>query len=130
VYDARRPELFFKSVAWRVVGDGEPIARTGGFGVEHTGPELPVLNAAAEIVGYTIGNDVSSRSIEGENPLYLPQAKVYTRSCALGRPSARSGRWPTRSNLAIHRHPSRAPESVVWSATTSSAQLPPQPGRS
>jgi 2-dehydro-3-deoxy-D-arabinonate dehydratase len=79
VYDAARPELFFKSVAWRAVGDGDPIGVRADSLSNTPEPELAlVLNSAAEIVGLTVCNDVSSRSIEGENPLYLPQAKVYT----------------------------------------------------
>lgn len=84
VYDAERPELFFKSVAWRVVTDGEPIAIREDSGLDVPEPELGlVVNSRAEIVGYVVCNDMSSRSIEGENPLYLPQAKVYAGSCAI-----------------------------------------------
>ena len=85
VYDADRPELFFKSAAWRVAGPEGSIAvrRDSAWNVPE--PELAlVCNASGEIVGYTICNDVSSRSIEGENPLYLPQAKVYLGGCAVG----------------------------------------------
>lgn len=85
IYDAERPELFLKSIGWRAVQPGEPIGvrRDSAWNVPE--PELAiVVNAHAEIVGYTICNDVSSRSIEGTNPLYLPQAKMYDRSCALG----------------------------------------------
>src|SRR6266849_1755566 len=85
VYTAARPELFFKAPAWRVVGPGEPIhvRRDSRWSVPE--PELAlVLSPHLEIVGYTIGNDMSSRDIEGENPLYLPQAKIYNHSCALG----------------------------------------------
>ena len=98
VYDAARPELFFKSAAWRVSGDGEPIAIRSDSTVDVPEPELAlVVNRYGEIVGYTICNDVSSRSIEGENPLYLPQAKVYLGGCALGPAWCRRGRCPTRS---------------------------------
>ncbi|WP_020574413.1 fumarylacetoacetate hydrolase family protein [Actinopolymorpha alba] len=84
VYDAERPELFFKSVAWRVVTHGEPIGIRADSGLDVPEPELGVVaNTAGEIVGYVVCNDVSSRVIEGENPLYLPQAKVYAGSCAL-----------------------------------------------
>jgi 2-dehydro-3-deoxy-D-arabinonate dehydratase len=85
VYDNDRPELFFKSSPWRVVGDGDAVAvrADSGWNVPEAEVGL-VLNAAGEVFGYTLGNDMSSRSIEGENPLYLPQAKVYDRSCALG----------------------------------------------
>ncbi|MGO8722911.1 MAG: fumarylacetoacetate hydrolase family protein [Acidimicrobiales bacterium] len=85
VYTAERPELFVKSSAWRVVGDGEPIAIREDSAINVPEPELAlVVNAHGEIVGYSVCNDVSSRSIEGENPLYLPQAKVYLASCAVG----------------------------------------------
>jgi 2-dehydro-3-deoxy-D-arabinonate dehydratase len=84
VYDADRPELFFKSVAWRVVVGDEPIGVRADSPINVPEPELAVVaNSRGEIVGYTVCNDVSSRSIEGENPLYLPQAKVYDASCAV-----------------------------------------------
>ena len=85
VYSAERPELFFKSTASRTVGTGGKvrIRRDSAWNVPE--PELTLLvSPGARISGYTIGNDMSSRDIEGENPLYLPQAKVYTGSCALG----------------------------------------------
>jgi 2-dehydro-3-deoxy-D-arabinonate dehydratase len=85
VYDAERPELFFKCAPGRVRGPGERIGVRADSGWDVPEPELALVVAASgEIVGYTIGNDVSSRSIEGENPLYLPQAKTYRGSCALG----------------------------------------------
>jgi 2-dehydro-3-deoxy-D-arabinonate dehydratase len=85
VYDADRPEIFFKATPNRVAGPNERIAIRGDSGWDVPEPELAlVLNAHGEVIGYTIGNDVSSRTIEGENPLYLPQAKVYSRSAALG----------------------------------------------
>ncbi len=85
VYDAERPELFFKASPHRVVGSGDTvfIRRDSTWNVPE--PELTLLiNSHGNIVAYTIGNDMSSRSIEGENPLYLPQAKTYDRSAALG----------------------------------------------
>ena len=85
VYDAPRPELFFKANPSRVAGSNESvrIRRDSTWNVPE--PELTlVISASAKIIGYTIGNDMSSRSIEGENPLYLPQAKTYDRSAALG----------------------------------------------
>ena len=85
VYDAERPEIFFKATPQRVVGPGEPVGIRGDSSWDVPEAELTLLiTPALEIVGYTVGNDMSSRSIEGENPLYLPQAKVYDRSCALG----------------------------------------------
>jgi 2-dehydro-3-deoxy-D-arabinonate dehydratase len=85
VYSAERPELFFKASAARVVGPGQAvrIRRDASWSVPE--PELTLaINPLGKIIGYTIGNDMSSRDIEGENPLYLPQAKVYDGSCALG----------------------------------------------
>ena len=85
VYTAERPELFFKGAASRVSGHNGPIRirRDASWNVPE--PEIALLvSAHGEIAGYTIGNDVSSRDIEGENPLYLPQAKIYRESCALG----------------------------------------------
>jgi 2-dehydro-3-deoxy-D-arabinonate dehydratase len=85
VYEAERPELFFKATPRRVVGPEGAVRIRSDASWSVPEPELTlVLNAAGEIVGYTVGNDMSSRDIEGENPLYLPQAKVYDGSCALG----------------------------------------------
>jgi 2-dehydro-3-deoxy-D-arabinonate dehydratase len=85
VYEAERPELFFKSLAEKVVGPGEPVGIRNDARWSVPEPELAlVINSRATIVGFTIGNDMSSRDIEGENLLYLPQAKIYDRSCALG----------------------------------------------
>lgn len=85
VYEAERPELFFKGAGWRARGPGEPvrIRRDAHWTVPE--PELVLcVDAGGRIVGYTIGNDMSARDLEGENPLYLPQAKIYDGSCALG----------------------------------------------
>src|SRR5688500_1107242 len=85
VYEADRPELFFKATPHRVAAPGTPvrIRSDGRWNVPE--PELTLaINSAGKIFGYTIGNDMSSRDIEGENPLYLPQAKVYDKSAALG----------------------------------------------
>jgi 2-dehydro-3-deoxy-D-arabinonate dehydratase len=85
VYRAERPELFFKSTASRVVGHGGKVAIRQDAAWSVPEPELTLLvSPGGKILGYTVGNDMSSRDIEGENPLYLPQAKVYHRSCALG----------------------------------------------
>ena len=85
VYAADRPELFFKATPHRVVGHGGQVAIRSDAKWSVPEPELTLLiSPGGKIIGYTIGNDMSSRDIEGENPLYLPQAKVYDRSCALG----------------------------------------------
>jgi len=84
VYDADRPELFFKATPERVVGPDEPIGIRGDSDWDVPEPELGLVLYRGELVGYTVGNDVSSRAIEGANPLYLPQAKVYDRCCSVG----------------------------------------------
>ncbi|MCW3098645.1 MAG: 2-hydroxyhepta-2,4-diene,7-dioate isomerase [Chthonomonadaceae bacterium] len=85
VYEAERPELFFKAPGYRAVGPGTGVRIRKDSKWNVPEPELTlVINPAGWIVGFTIGNDMSSRDIEGENPLYLPQAKVYDKSCALG----------------------------------------------
>ncbi|MGH9337485.1 MAG: fumarylacetoacetate hydrolase family protein, partial [Vicinamibacteria bacterium] len=85
VYDAERPELFLKATPHRVVGHGGEVAIRSDSAWNVPEPELTLaINREGRIFGYAIGNDMSSRSIEGENPLYLPQAKVYDGSCALG----------------------------------------------
>lgn len=85
VYAAGRPELFFKANGWRVVGHLDTVGIRADSAWNVPEPELALIfNPALEVAGLCIGNDVSSRDIEGANPLYLPQAKVYTRSCALG----------------------------------------------
>ena len=122
VYTAKRPELFFKSGPEHVAGPGQHvhIRRDAKWSVPE--PELTVLlDALGRIVGYTVGNDMSSRDIEGENPLYLPQAKVYDRSCALG-PCILVGNEPlpmeTPIGVEIVRHGSR-----VFSGSTNLAEL-------
>lgn len=85
VYDAERPEIFFKSLAEKVSGPGAPVGIRSDAKWSVPEPELAlVINSRGKVAGYTIGNDMSSRDIEGENLLYLPQAKVYKGSCALG----------------------------------------------
>jgi 2-dehydro-3-deoxy-D-arabinonate dehydratase len=102
VYEADRPELFLKATPNRVSGPGQAIAIRGDSDWDVPEPELVILlNARGELVGYTIGNDVSSRSIEGENPLYLPQAKVYSRCAALGPAVVTIDELPDVSNLTI-----------------------------
>ncbi|HEX6198465.1 MAG TPA: fumarylacetoacetate hydrolase family protein [Jiangellaceae bacterium] len=102
VYDADRPEIFFKSAAWRVAGDGEPVAIRSDSEVNVPEPELAVVvNAHGEVVGFTCCNDVSSRTIEGENPLYLPQAKAYLGGCAVGPAIRPVWEVPDPYNLSI-----------------------------
>jgi 2-dehydro-3-deoxy-D-arabinonate dehydratase len=102
VYTASRPELFFKATPHRVVGPGESIRvrRDSHWCVPE--PELAlVLSPSLRLVGYTIGNDVSARDIEGENPLYLPQAKVYDSCCALGPAITLATDMPDREDIHI-----------------------------
>jgi len=89
VYDSERPEVFFKATPSRTVGPGEAVGIRADSEWDVPEPELGIVLYRGEVVGYTIGNDMSSRSIEGDNPLYLPQAKVYDRCCAIG-PCVRS----------------------------------------
>ena len=118
VYTAERPELFFKGLPYRVAGPGQPvrIRRDSQWNVPE--PELAVLiSPGARILGYTIGNDMSSRDIEGENPLYLPQAKVYDRSCALG-PAILVSREAMPASTEIRLEIQRNGASVFTGATT------------
>ncbi|HET8656331.1 MAG TPA: fumarylacetoacetate hydrolase family protein [Longimicrobiaceae bacterium] len=118
VYEAERPELFFKAAPWRVRGPGEPlrVRRDSRWSVPE--PELAVcVNARGAIVGYTVGNDVSSRDIEGENPLYLPQAKVYDGACGLG-PALLVTEEPLPPETAIGLRITRAGEVAFEGATT------------
>jgi 2-dehydro-3-deoxy-D-arabinonate dehydratase len=108
VYSAERPELFFKAPAYRVQGPGHPvhIRRDSRWSVPE--PELAlVISPALTLVGFTIGNDMSARDIEGDNPLYLPQAKFYDHACALGPVITLTGAMPhpdeTQIRLAIER---------------------------
>jgi 2-dehydro-3-deoxy-D-arabinonate dehydratase len=122
VYSAERPELFFKSTPHRVAAAGTPVRLRGDSRWNVPEPELTLaINAHGRIFGYTIGNDMSSRDIEGENPLYLPQAKVYDRSAALGpcllvTDDALSP--DTAIELAIHRA-----DTVVFTGSTSLHQI-------
>ena len=123
VYDAARPELFFKSVAWRVVGTGEPIGVRSDSAINAPEPEIAlVCSAHGEIVGVTICNDVSSRSIEGENPLYLPQAKVYSGSCALGPGFVPIDQISDIYNLDISVEVKRDGE-IIWDGVTSTREM-------
>jgi 2-dehydro-3-deoxy-D-arabinonate dehydratase len=122
VYDAERPELFFKANGPRVVGPGKNIRIRADSAWNVPEPELTlVVNAHREIVGYTAGNDVSSRDIEGENPLYLPQAKVYDGSCALG-PGVILANADALRELSI-RLVIRRGEATVFEAETRIAEM-------
>jgi 2-dehydro-3-deoxy-D-arabinonate dehydratase len=102
VYDAERPELFLKATASRVVGQSEAVAIRSDSTWDVPEPEIVlVLNSRQEIAGFTVGNDMSSRSIEGENPLYLPQAKLYDRCFALGPAITPAWELPDIRNLTI-----------------------------
>lgn len=126
VYEAARPELFFKANPRRTAGHTGlvRIRRDSSWNVPE--PELTVfINASGNIVGYTIGNDMSSRSIEGENPLYLPQAKIYEGSAALG-PCLLVPEKPLAPETAIHLEIIREKEKIV-SESTSLKEMKRQP---
>jgi 2-dehydro-3-deoxy-D-arabinonate dehydratase len=122
VYDADRPELFFKATPHRVVAPGSPVRIRADSKWNVPEPELTLaVSAAGEVFGFTIGNDMSSRDIEGENPLYLPQAKVYDRSAALGPCLVITSTLPTAStiiSIEIRRNREK-----VFSGETSVGQI-------
>lgn len=123
VYEAERPELFFKCLGAKAVGPNDWIGLRGDSRWNVPEPELTlVLNPALQIVGYTIGNDVSSRDIEGENPLYLPQAKIYRHSCALGPVMTLVGADLDARNLAVRLTIHRG-GTVVFQGKTSTAKM-------
>jgi len=118
VYTAERPELFFKSLPSRVAAHGEKVRIRADSRWNVPEPELAlVLSPRLQIVGYTIGNDMSSRDIEGENPLYLPQAKVYERSCALGPVVTLAEAMPTPERITISLAIERKGEKVFEGST-------------
>jgi 2-dehydro-3-deoxy-D-arabinonate dehydratase len=126
VYSAERPELFFKSTASRTVGPGGKVRIRADASWSVPEPELTLLvSPSGHITGYTIGNDMSSRDIEGENPLYLPQAKVYSGSCALG-PSILVAQSPlpptTEISIEILRN-----QAVAFAGQTTLAELKREP---
>jgi 2-dehydro-3-deoxy-D-arabinonate dehydratase len=123
VYTAARPELFFKATPARVVGPGRPVRvrRDSRWSVPE--PELAlVVSPDLRIVGYTIGNDMSARDIEGENPLYLPQAKVYKQSCALGPCVTPAAALPPRDRVGIRLRIERG-GAVAFAGETSLARM-------
>ena len=121
VYTAERPEVFFKATPERCVGPYEAIGIRGDSDWNVPEPELAFVLFGGEIVGFTIGNDMSSRSIEGQNPLYLPQAKVFDRCCAIG-PCLVTADDLDPSDLEIACSITRA-GSEVWSDRTSTSLM-------
>jgi 2-dehydro-3-deoxy-D-arabinonate dehydratase len=118
VYTAPRPELFLKATPRRVVGPGQPIRARSDSKWTVPEPELAlIVSPDLRIVGYTIGNDVSARDIEGENPLYLPQAKVYKQSCSLGPCVTLAAALPARSEVGIRVTVHRGGSAVFEGAT-------------
>lgn len=118
VYEASRPELFFKATAERVVrgGDQVRVRRDSRWSVPE--PELALyISPDKRIVGYSIGNDMSARDIEGENPLYLPQAKIYNQSCALGPVVTLASGMPARDLIHLDMRIERGPKVVFEGGT-------------
>ncbi|WP_052206989.1 fumarylacetoacetate hydrolase family protein [Sinomonas humi] len=123
VYAAERPELFAKSPAWRLIADGEPVGIRSDSGHDVPEPELAlVCNAFGEIVGYAVCNDMSSRSIEGENPVYIPQAKVFAGGCSVSSGFVPAADVADPSNLRIRMRVVREGQEV-FADETSTAQL-------
>jgi 2-dehydro-3-deoxy-D-arabinonate dehydratase len=123
VYTAPRPELFFKATPARVVGPGQPIRVRADSRWSVPEPELAlVVSSDLRIVGYTIGNDMSARDIEGENPLYLPQAKVYRQSCALGPCVTLATALPPREQVGIRLRIERG-GAIAFAGETSLARM-------
>jgi len=122
-YEAERPELFFKATGARVMGPGALVGLRADSSWQIPEPEIAlVLNAAGEIVGYTLGNDMSSRDIEGENPLYLGQAKIFAGSCALGPTVVSAAAIEDPYALEIEMRIVRGDE-TVFAGSTSTARL-------
>lgn len=123
VYQSPRPELFFKATPNRVSGPNAPLRIRYDATWNVPEPELAlVLNPSLQIVGYTIGNDMSSRDIEGENPLYLPQAKVYRQCCGLGPWIVLADAMPDRASIGIHLSIERD-QSTIFEGSTSVSQM-------
>ncbi len=123
VYTADRPELFQKAPAWRVVVDGEPVGIRVDSGHDVPEPELAVVaNSHGEIVGFTVCNDMSSRSIEGVNPLYVPQAKLFAGGCALASGIRPAWEVANPKDLTIDLVIRRG-EEAVFTGTTSTSKL-------
>ena len=128
VYESDRPELFFKAAGWRVVPHGGELGVRADSTWDVPEPELAVLaNSRAEVVAYACGNDMSSRSIEGENPLFLPQAKVYDRSCAIG-PAAVLA-WAVDVARAVIRMTIERDGTTVFAGTSTVADMTREPAK-
>lgn len=128
VYESDRPELFFKAAGWRVVADGDEVGVREDSTWDVPEPELAVLaNSRSEVVAYACGNDMSSRSIEGENPLFLPQAKIYDRSCAIG-PAAVLA-WQVDVSRAAIKMTIERERGVVFSGNASVADMTRDPAK-
>ncbi|QDU98282.1 fumarylacetoacetate hydrolase family protein [Lignipirellula cremea] len=118
VYTSPRPELFMKATPHRVSGPGQPLRIRTDSEWNVPEPELAlVINSRKELVGYTIGNDMSSRDIEGDNPLYLPQAKVYDQCCGLGPCVTLTAGMPRRNEIGIHLTILRRGQTVFTGST-------------
>src|SRR5437867_142234 len=123
VYEAARPELFFKSLPEKVVGSGQSVGIRKDARWNVPEPELAlIINSRGRIAGYTIANDMSARDIEGENLLYLPQAKIYDRSCALGPFINVAADEATARTWKIHLQIQRAGQ-IVFEGETSPGQI-------
>lgn len=121
VYDAPRPELFFKAPAWRAVTGGEPIGVRPDADTTVPEPELAMLvTSQREVLGYTVLNDVSSRDIEGANPLYLPQAKIYDGSCSIAARVRPAWEVPEPEALGIRLVVRRKDRTLLDQATSTS----------
>src|SRR5258706_2875209 len=128
VYESDRPEIFFKAAGWRVVPEGGEVGVREDSTWDVPEPELAVLsNAHGEVVAFACGNDMSSRSIEGENPLFLPQAKVYDRSCAIG-PAAVLA-WDVDVSRAKIRMTIERGDAPVFDGTATVADMTREPAK-
>ncbi|WP_049998922.1 fumarylacetoacetate hydrolase family protein [Halococcus sediminicola] len=120
VFEGDRPEIFFKATASRTVGPGEKVGIRGDSDWDVPEPELAVVVHRGDIVGYTVGNDMSSRSIEGDNPLYLPQAKIYDRCCAIGPAIASPATVGDPQNVELSMRIERDGETMFDDSTSTS----------
>jgi 2-dehydro-3-deoxy-D-arabinonate dehydratase len=123
VYTAKRPELFFKATPHRVSGPGQPVRIRQDARWNVPEPELALaLNSRLELVGFTVGNDMSARDIEGENPLYLPQAKLYNACCALGPWITLAAAMPAQADMRIDLSVERR-GNVAFQGSTSAGMM-------